>query len=105
MQILMSRVSADGTNIYKTKIGNNNKTIRKGRPCSNQELRDLDGLPGSSRNHEELGNLNLEELLILKVQQRPALYNFRLPLKERMRNITKQMWIDIWRSLNGLYQI
>lgn len=44
---------------------------------------------------------NLDERLIEEVRRREPLYNFRLPLAQRSRKQTKEMWQDISTELNG----
>lgn len=41
-----------------------------------------------------------DEQLISLVQQRPALYNFRLPLKQRTKDIKDKLWKEIVRIMN-----
>lgn len=44
-----------------------------------------------------------EEILIRLVSERPALYDFRLPLRERGRSVVKNLWLDIIQELDGMY--
>ncbi|XP_024876519.1 uncharacterized protein LOC112457599 isoform X1 [Temnothorax curvispinosus] len=44
---------------------------------------------------------NIDERLIEEVRRHEPLYNFRLPLTQRGRKQTKQMWQDISTELNG----
>lgn len=46
-------------------------------------------------------NFDDEEILILEVQNRPALWNYTLPLKERSAKMKKQLWEEIAQILNG----
>jgi len=44
---------------------------------------------------------NIDERLIEEVRKREPLYNYQLPLAQRGRKQTKQMWQDISIELNG----
>lgn len=46
-------------------------------------------------------NAEDEEALIRLVSLRPALYDFRIPLKERSRTITRALWEEVILNLNG----
>ncbi|XP_011166303.1 uncharacterized protein LOC105200446 isoform X2 [Solenopsis invicta] len=50
-------------------------------------------------------NFDDEETLILEVQNRPALWNYSLPLKERNGKIKKQLWEEIAQILNRKFSV
>lgn len=46
---------------------------------------------------------NDDELLISLVSARPPLYDFRIPLKERCRDVVNNLWEEVISELNSKY--
>ncbi|TGZ51407.1 Uncharacterized protein DBV15_12432, partial [Temnothorax longispinosus] len=59
----------------------------------------------TSRKRTPISRLNFdeEESLILEVQNRPPLWNFTLPLKDRSTQIKKQLWEEVAQTFNGKF--
>ncbi|XP_039306454.1 uncharacterized protein LOC120358040 isoform X2 [Solenopsis invicta] len=51
------------------------------------------------------GNLieNIDEDLIATVKERPALYDYRIPVKERGRKQKDHLWQEVSNCLKGFY--
>ncbi|XP_071574844.1 uncharacterized protein [Temnothorax nylanderi] len=60
---------------------------------------------GTSRKRTPISRLNFdeEESLILEVQNRPPLWNYTLPLKDRSMQIKKQLWEEVAQFFNGKF--
>ena len=46
-----------------------------------------------------------DELLINLVKERPALFDIRIPLKDRSKIMKQALWYDVSKNMNGKYFI
>lgn len=67
--------------------------------ASSQAIERVPSTSSTTRSRE--WNVDDEETLIKLVSERPPLYDFRLPLKERGRNVMKNLWEEVISELNG----
>lgn len=45
---------------------------------------------------------NLDELLITLVRERPALYDIRVPERERTKSAKQHLWYEISQQMEGI---
>lgn len=45
---------------------------------------------------------NLDELLITLVKERPALYDIRVPERERTKSAKQNLWYEISQQMEGI---
>jgi len=56
----------------------------------------------SSENNESMSNVIKDEMLIDAIEQRPALWNFKLPAQKRTPSIKRDLWDEIYNNLGNI---
>ncbi|XP_032688986.1 uncharacterized protein LOC116852584 [Odontomachus brunneus] len=88
----------------------NGNVIRNSLMADGTEAVVMTNIPNVSQCNEpimdfEAKKIAIEEQLIDEVFQRPALWNFKLPLTERSQQIKKKLWKEVFVALGGTLSI